>query len=174
MFARRYARARVLSYSLECCFVCAPAGLSVTAMKNVRPIALALTLLSVLLLPAFSQPVSKGGIGAPVVGKIEPPNWWVNYTPEFTLLLTGENLKGARVESKTPEATVLGSEGSANGHYLFVHLRLKTHVPSRRRAHLKTPPPPKAAKVNLRLVTAGGSTGLEIPLSPPPEVPREL
>jgi glycosidase len=133
-------------------------------MKNVRPIARALILLSVLLLPAFSQSVSKGGIGAPMVGKIEPPNWWINYTPELTLLLTGENLKGARVESKTPEATVLGSEGSANGHYLFVHLRLKTQVPSRRRAHLKTPPPPKAAKVNLRLVTAGGSTALEIPL----------
>src|ERR1035438_9755997 len=100
----------------------------------------------------------------PVIRKVVPPNWWVNYTPELTLLLTGENLKGARVESKTPEATVLGSEGSANGHYLFVHLRLKTQVPSRRRAHLKTPPPPKAAKVNLRLVTAGGSTALEIAL----------
>jgi len=143
--------------------VCAPDGAPVTAMKKVRSIALSLTLLCVCLLPAFSQPASKGGSGAPVIRKVEPPNWWVNYTPELTLLLTGENLKGARVESKTPEATVLGSEGSANGHYLFVHLRLKTQVPLRRKAHLKASAP-KAGKVNLRLVTAGGSTALEFPL----------
>ena len=136
-----------------------------TAMKNVRPIALSLILISVLLLPALSQPASKGGVEAPVVRKIEPPNWWVNYTPELTLLLTGENLKGARVVTKSPEATVLGSEGSANGHYLFVHLRLRTRVPSRRRAHLKTLLP-KAEKANLRLITAGGSTTLELPLWP--------
>ncbi len=52
----------------------------------------------------------------PAVGKIEPPNWWINYTPELTLLLTGENLNGARVESPTKGLTALGAEASANGH----------------------------------------------------------
>jgi hypothetical protein len=49
---------------------------------------------------------------APVVHKVEPPNWWVNYTPELTPLLTGENLFGAR------------SDASSNEHYLFLFLRL--------------------------------------------------
>ncbi len=132
-------------------------------MKKVRAIALSLSLVFLLVLPSLSQPASKDGVEAPVVRKIEPPNWWANYTPELTLLLTGENLKGARVVTKGPEATVLGSEGSANGHYLFVHLRLRNESALRRKAHLKKPVP-KAENVNLRLTTAGGSTTLEFPL----------
>jgi glycosidase len=62
---------------------------------------------------------------APVVGKVEPPNWWVNYTPDVMLLLAGENLKDVRVQSSLAGAKVANSASSANGHYLFVHLRLK-------------------------------------------------
>lgn len=134
-------------------------------MKNARLIALSLTFQCCLFLaPALSQRAPQGAAGAPVVSKIEPPNWWVNYTPEVTLLLTGENLKGARVESKSTEASVMDSEGSANGHYLFVHLRLKAQAQSRHRAHLKTSSPSKDGKVTLRLATAAGSTTLELPL----------
>ena len=86
---------------------------------------------------------------APAVRKIDPPNWWVNYTPELTLLLTGENLGGARVESPTKGLTPLGTEASANGHYLFVHLQLSSNLPS------KTVP--------LRLINSAGST--TVPLS---------
>jgi len=86
----------------------------------------------------------------PAVRKIDPPNWWVNYTPELTLLLTGENLSGARVESSTKGLTVLGAEASANGHYLFVHLQLSSDLPS--------------GTVPLRLSTATGSTTVALPL----------
>ncbi len=88
--------------------------------------------------------------GSPVIRKIDPPNWWVNYTPELTLLLTGENLGGARVESPTKDLTPLGAEASANGHYLFVHLQLSSDLPS--------------GTVPLRLITSAGSTTVPLPL----------
>ena len=86
----------------------------------------------------------------PVVRKIEPPNWWVNYTPSLTLLLTGENLSGARVESPTKGLTPLSAEASANGHYLFVHLQLGSDL--------------AAGTVPLHLITAAGSTTVPLPL----------
>jgi Cyclomaltodextrinase, N-terminal len=86
----------------------------------------------------------------PAVRKVDPPNWWVNYTPELTLLLTGENLNGARVESPTKGLTVLGSEASVNGHYLFVHLQLHSGLP--------------AETASLRVTTSAGSTTVQLPL----------
>jgi len=86
-----------------------------------------------------------------VVQKIEPPNWWVNYTPEVTLLLTGENLSGASVESSEPRVVVLGEEASANGHYLFIHLRLGSGQ--------------KAGSVGLGLKTASGATTVQLPIA---------
>ncbi len=117
-------------------------------MKNKRTIALSL-ILACLLAPAVSQPTVRAA-GSPVVQKIEPPNWWVNYTPELTLLLTGENLSGAGVESPTKDVTPLNSEASANGHYLFVRLRLSSDLPS--------------GTVPLRLITSAGSTTVPLPL----------
>lgn len=108
-----------------------------------RRAAQALILLSLLTVGAFAQ--------APIVRKLEPPNWWTNFTPELALLFTGENLSGARVESSTAGATVLDSEPSSNGHYLFVHLRLGTDLP--------------AGTLGLRVVTSAGSASLHLPLS---------
>lgn len=91
------------------------------SMKNKLTIALRMLVLclSLSVAPwAFAQ--------APVIHKIEPPNWWVHYTPEVTLLLTGENLQGARVQSSVADAQVVASQPSSNGHYLFVHLRLNS------------------------------------------------
>ena len=102
-------------------------------MKKKLTIALLLLVVCLLALPAWPQPDARAAqvpvVAKPVVRKIEPPNWWVNYTPELTLLLTGENLSGARVESPTKGLTPLGAEASANGHYLFVHLQLNSDLP---------------------------------------------
>lgn len=87
---------------------------------------------------------------APTVRKIEPPNWWVNFTPELTLLLTGENLRGAQVESGSTSATLLGSDASDNGHYLFVYLRLSSDL--------------RAGSLALHLLTPAGSTTVQLPL----------
>jgi glycosidase len=123
-------------------------------MKNKRALALSLFLTCLLTLPAWPQSSARAGqdpvVQKPVVHKIEPPNWWVNYTPALTLLLTGENLSDARVESPTKGLTALGAEASANGHYLFVHLQLSSDLPP--------------GTVPLQLTTSAGSTTVPLPL----------
>ena len=106
------------------------------------PLVLALLLL---LLPS-----SFAAAPPPVVRKIEPPNWWIHYTPKLTLLLTGENLNGAHVETDTRGVSVLGAEPSRNGHYLFVHILLNPNVHAR--------------NVDLRVKTTGGATSVQLPL----------
>jgi neopullulanase len=91
-----------------------------------------------------------GASHGPVVQKIDPPNWWVNYTPELTLLVTGESLRGARIESGAKGLVPLGAEASANGHYLFVHLQLTSDL--------------APGTVPLRLITAAGSTTAPLPM----------
>ncbi len=113
-------------------------------MKNRRTITLLLIVVCLLALPAVST------AQAPVVRKIEPPNWWINYAPALTLLLTGENLSGARVDSPTKALTVLGAEASANGHYLFIHLQLSSDLSS--------------GTVSLKLITPAGSTTVPLPM----------
>jgi neopullulanase len=121
----------------------------VTAVKKKRALALSLILSRLLILSAWPQPRASAA-QAPIVRKIGPPNWWVTYTPELTLLLTGENLNGARVESSAVGVTVLGSDASANGHYLFVHLHLGSDV--------------WPGTASLRVSTSGGSIAIELPL----------
>jgi len=113
-------------------------------MKNNRPVTRLLILLCLLALPCAAAQ-------APSVRKIEPPNWWVSFTPQVTLLLTGENLSGARVESGTAGVAVLDSPGSANGHYLFVHLQLDSAL--------------APGTVRLQLTTSAGSTTVQLPVS---------
>ena len=88
--------------------------------------------------------------GAPTVSKIDPPNWWTHLTPELTLLLTGQNLSGARVESAAHGIEILDSQPSANGHYLFLHLKLAADL--------------AAQKAAFRLHATSGSTAFELPL----------
>jgi glycosidase len=118
-------------------------------MKNTRSIALLLIVACLLTSRAWPQS-DRGERQDPVVQKVEPPNWWVNYTPQLTLLLTGENLSGARVESSTNDVSVLGAEASANGHYLFVHLQLGSSV--------------QAGTFSLHLITTAGSASVALPL----------
>ncbi len=123
-------------------------------MKKKLTIALLLLVVCLLALPAWPQPDARAAqvpvVAKPVVRKIEPPSWWVNYTPDLTLLLTGENLSGAQLESPTNGLTPLGAEASANGHYLFVHLQLNSDLPS--------------GTVALRLTTSAGSTTVPLQL----------
>jgi glycosidase len=55
------------------------------------------------------------------------------------------------VESATPAVTVLSSQSSPNGHYLFAQLQLSSQLP--------------AGVVGLRVVTKGGSAPIQLPLS---------
>ncbi len=87
--------------------------------------------------------------GAPIARKIEPPNWWTDFTPQLTLLITGENLGRAHVSSSNERVTVRNSQASENGHYLFVRLSLARSLP--------------ASRVPLNISTSAGSTTLEFP-----------
>jgi glycosidase len=87
---------------------------------------------------------------SPIVQKVEPPNWWTNYTPELTLLIRGENLQGSRVETATRGVSVLSAQSSKNGHYCFIHLDLNSDL--------------RAASAELRLITSSGSTNVPLPL----------
>ncbi len=86
----------------------------------------------------------------PIIHKVDPPNWWINFTPGLTLLLTGENLGGAHVESGSKGVVVAGAESSANGHYLFVHLKFGSAV--------------AAGNTELRVFGSSGSTSIKFPV----------
>lgn len=117
-------------------------------MKRSRTRALlVLCSLSILILSAaaWAQPAP-----APIVRKVEPPNWWTKFTPEFTLLLTGENLSGAGVTSNMKNLAVVGTEASANGHYLFVRLKADRSL--------------RAGTAQFDVRTASGTTTIRLPL----------
>ncbi len=71
-----------------------------------------------LILPAggFAQ----GGM-APIIHKIDPPNWWASL-PDPVLLVYGRNLSDARFAVEGRGARVEKSQASANGHYAFLWL----------------------------------------------------
>jgi glycosidase len=116
------------------------------------PLLFCLLSLPIALTSAVAQPASSvTAASVPAVHKVDPPNWWVNFTPDLTLLLTGENLSDARVISASKSVAVLGSDASANGHYLFVRLKISTSRP---------------VTAQLKLHTASGSTSVELPLLP--------
>lgn len=73
--------------------------------------------LSVIPLPAQA--------GAPVISRIDPPNWWVKL-PDPMLMLYGENLSDAKFAVAGHGVTVVKTQVSANGHYAFVWLATKS------------------------------------------------
>jgi len=60
---------------------------------------------------------------APKVEKVEPPNWWVPHTYHFVqILLTGSDLQGAAVSTRSNALKPSVRYASADGRYLFVYL----------------------------------------------------
>ena len=75
----------------------------------------------------------------PVVGKIEPPNWWIGL-PNPMLMLTGKNLEYARVSTTAPGIRIRKTMPGRNGHYLFVWLDVaRTAAPGRVALRVTTP-----------------------------------
>ena len=66
-------------------------------MKNRFTIALLLIVVCLLALPALPQRVAGAG-QVPVVRKIEPPNWWVNYTPTSRCCLVVKTWAGLELK----------------------------------------------------------------------------
>src|SRR5438094_2638394 len=60
---------------------------------------------------------------APIVNRVEPPNWWTPHTLNpIQVLLTGSGLAGATVTTASRGFKIEVRTSSENGHYLFVNL----------------------------------------------------
>ena len=124
---------------------------------NMAPLRRASIFISALFLLAFFIETAscaaqdKADVNAPVVQKVEPPNWWVNLTPDVMLLVSGRNLRATRVDCNLPEVSVSRTQSSFNGDYLFVWLRLA--------------PTLKRGTAVCRITTANGQTSFELPLA---------
>ena len=87
---------------------------------------------------------------APKITKVDPPNWWSNFPHSPMLLITGENLSNAKISVGYPQLRVTKSEGSADGHYLFVSLDEQAGA--------------KPGTAHFKLETAAGSASFDFPL----------
>ena len=68
---------------------------------------------------------------APVVNKVEPPNWWVGLTPDVLLLLSGKNLQATHASCNLREVTVSRTQSTGDGDYLFVWLKFEPGLAKR-------------------------------------------
>jgi len=110
-----------------------------------------LLIFALLLLPGVSAAQQTAPPNAPVVSKIEPPNWWLALTPEVMLLLSGHNLEATHVSCNLPTLTVLRTQATAAGDYLFVWLKIGSET--------------KSGTAVCRITTATGTTSFELPLA---------
>jgi neopullulanase len=95
--------------------------------------------------PSVSAPSSE----TPRVDKVEPPNWWIGLSDPM-LMITGENLAGARVSTKTRGIRIIRTQEGREGRYLFVWLKISAGV--------------APGEITLQLATATGQKTAAIPL----------
>ena len=85
------------------------------------------------------------------VMKVEPPNWWVGFTPELMLLLSGQDLEATKVSCNLPTLHVARTQASAGGSYLFVWLKIGAAT--------------RPGTAVCRITAPKGATSFELPLS---------
>lgn len=88
---------------------------------------------------------------APQVTKVEPPNWWLNLTPNVMLLLSGHDLQATKLTCNIPEVVVSRTQASHQGDYLFVWLKYSPNV--------------RSGTLVCRIVAPTGETKFEFPLA---------
>ena len=88
---------------------------------------------------------------APAVTKIEPPNWWINLTPDVMLLLYGHDLEATQVTCNIPEVIVSRTQSSHQGDHLFVWLKFTTNA--------------RTGTLVCRIVAPTGKATFELPLA---------
>ena len=88
---------------------------------------------------------------APIVKKVEPPNWWVGLTQDVVVLLSGKNLQGADAACDLAGVTAGRTQASLNGDYLFVWLKFSPHL--------------KSGTAACHISTANGRTSFPFPIA---------
>ena len=99
--------------------------------------------------PAF--PAQEPNPHAPQVTKVEPPNWWLNVTPEVMLLLSGHDLEATKLTCNIPEVVVSRTETSHQFDYLFVWLKFAANA--------------RSGTLVCRIFTPTGETKFELPVA---------
>jgi neopullulanase len=90
-------------------------------------------------------------VPTPKVTKVEPPNWWVGFTPEVMLLLSGQDLEATHVSCNMPTLHVSRTQSTAVGNYLFVWLKIG--------------PDTRPGTAVCRITAPKGATSFELPLA---------
>jgi glycosidase len=90
---------------------------------------------------------------APVVQKVDPPNWWTGFTPDVMVLLTGSGLDQATVSTSYGGVQVSRVQPGASDRYLFVWLQVQASA--------------RSGTVPLQVRTASGTTTVQFSLSAP-------
>jgi glycosidase len=98
-----------------------------------------------------SEPPAAPAADAPIVSKVEPPNWWLNLTPDLMLLLSGQHLEATRVACNLAALHISRTQATAGGDYLFVWLKIA--------------PEARSGTAVCRVTTAAGDTSFDLPLS---------
>lgn len=90
----------------------------------------------------------------PTVEKIEPPNWWANYSVNpVRVLVRGKNLTGANVVAPPNSGLkIYNFRSSENGHYLFFDIEIAPNA--------------KTEKYNLQIQTKSGNVNAPFEISP--------
>jgi glycosidase len=102
--------------------------------------------------PAWPQTAAPAATShAPVIDKIEPPNWWTGLTPELMLLISGRHLEATHVLCNLATLKVSRTQSSGNGDYLLVWLKIATDA--------------KSGTAICRITTDAGATTFELPIS---------
>ncbi len=91
---------------------------------------------------------------APVVSKVDPPNWWVRHTRNpLQVMLTGTDLSGSTLTTTAAGFGIEVRYVSANGHYLFAYLTIAPEV--------------KAGTYHFQVKNARGTTSFDLLLEQP-------
>src|ERR1700724_2618006 len=87
----------------------------------------------VLLISLFHHPaLSSVGTGqlqpnedqSPRITKLEPPNWWVGYSQDVMLLISGDNLDQMEVTCDYPGVRIVRTQRGPNAHHFFIWLEI--------------------------------------------------
>jgi neopullulanase len=93
----------------------------------------------------------KAADAAPVVTKVEPPNWWLGLTPEVMVLLSGRDLEATHVTCNLQTLRVSRTQATAGGNYLFIWLKIGDDT--------------RSGTAVCRITAPKGSTSFELPLA---------
>jgi glycosidase len=121
--------------------------------RNSQLAGLSAIALSVAFLTAATGLRAQEGVdpNAPVIKKVEPPNWWLGLTSDVLVLLSGKNLQATHANCNLDQVLVSRTQSSGNGDYLFVWLKLMPEL--------------KSGTAVCRITTANGQTSFEFPIA---------